>query len=162
MELRSRKSLPPTFSKQIELLLVNRRIFAVGLLSVFVFALAAHSLRAEDSVWIYPQSKLQCKAGPEGENAAWPSESIDARSTDDSIEKVVAYYVKHSGFESPNWEILGREFPRQTKLPVGFWIGPGKTKSSAARVSITHHLRSDVATSNSSWLPSLATSHQSP
>ncbi|WP_182870177.1 hypothetical protein [Stieleria mannarensis] len=124
---------------------MNRRLFAVGLFSVIGFALATNAGHAEDSAWIYPQSKLLSKAGPEGENAAWPNESIDVRSTDDTIEKVVAYYVKHSGFEPPNWKILGREFPHQTKLPVGFWIGPGKTKTSAARVTITHHLRSDLA-----------------
>lgn len=99
-----------------------------------------------DSMWIYPNSKLRTMAGPGKESAStWPGESIDVRSTPDSIAKVVAYYVKQSGFEPSNWEVLGREFPYPKQLPVGFWIGPGQTSSGAARVSITHDLRPAVA-----------------
>ena len=124
---------------------MNRRTSTAVLLSVAVFVLAPNSVRAEESTWIYPQSKLRTKAGSGEKSTAWPNESIDVRSTEDAIGKVVAYYVTQSGFEPPNRKILQRDFPYPNQLPVSFWMGPGKSAKSVVRVTLTHDLRPDVA-----------------
>ena len=124
---------------------MNQRISVLAFVSIAVFVLATNSVQAEESGWTYPQSKLHTKAGSEAQTAGWPNETVDVRSTEDSVKKVVAYYVKQSGLESPNWEYLGREFPSPKQSPVGCWIGQGKTGGNAARVSITQDFRPDVA-----------------
>jgi len=127
---------------------MNPQISTLLIAAIASFCLATPSVYSAESAsaWIYPESKLRTKVGPAKESASvWPNESIQVRSTQDSIAKVVAYYVKQSGFEPLNWKILGREFPYSKQLPVGFWIGPGKTSVGNSRVSITHDLRPSVA-----------------
>ena len=72
-----------------------------------------------------------------------PSEAAGVRvdtgqySTADPFHEVVRFYVEKSGFEPPNWSILGRKFPGDTVNIPGSWSKWGKTET----VSIHHHIR---------------------
>ena len=116
--------------------------------AIAVLGLATCSVQSAESsiAWVYPNSRLATKGGTDKNPSPFTqSESFHVRSSDDPIRKVVTYYVRRSGFEPPNWRVLGREFPYPDHLPVGFWMGPGEVDDVPARVSITHDLRPDVA-----------------
>jgi hypothetical protein len=124
------------------------RISFCAAIGVLGLAFATSSVQSAEllTTWVYPSSQLAAKGGPDNNTSSFTqSESFDVRSSDDAIRKVVAYYVRRSGFEPPNWKILGKEFPYPDHLPVGFWMGPGEVDDVPARVSITHDLRPDVA-----------------
>lgn len=125
----------------------NRPVLKLAYVACYCIACSSAQSAESASSWNYPGSKLRAEAGPSeaAPNPRWPNESIQIRSTADSVAKVVAYYVDQSGFQPPNWKILGREFPDSQHLPAGFWIGPGKTSEGPARVSIIHDLRPEVA-----------------
>ena len=151
--LASRSPVPRDFCRSLDKLReppMKRHIRITFCAAIGVLGLAfANSLvqAAESSTtWVYPSSQLAVKGGPDKNTSSFTqSESFDVRSSNDPIRKVVAYYVRQSGFEPPNWKILGRDFPYPDHLPVGFWMGPGEVDDVPARVSITHDLRPDVA-----------------
>jgi RNA polymerase sigma-70 factor (ECF subfamily) len=62
-------------------------------------------------------------------------------STVDPFHEVVRFYVERSGFEPPNWSILGRKFPGDTINIPATW-----TKCSTAKsLTLDHHIRPDSA-----------------
>lgn len=62
-------------------------------------------------------------------------------STADPFHEVVRFYVQRSGFEPPNWQILGRKFPGDTINMPASWSKWGGTEA----VTVLHHIRPDSA-----------------
>ena len=126
---------------QLSLCHINRVI--LPLLPLFF----ACSCFAEDgSHWIYPNSTLHTKAGPEGLDKPLPNnELVDVRSTDDSVKKVVAFYANQCGIDAANWSFLESDFPSIKKSAIGYLAGSGKTPNGDVRVTVLHDLRPTLA-----------------
>ena len=61
------------------------------------------------------------------------------------FQEIVAFYVKKSGFEPPNWSILCRDFPgTDTYLPA-HWTQQGEVDGKLQTVSIQHFIRKQAA-----------------
>ncbi|WP_291174130.1 hypothetical protein [Gimesia sp.] len=61
------------------------------------------------------------------------------------FQEVVAFYVKKSGFEPPNWSILGREFPGTDLYLPAHWTRQEEVDGKLQTVIIQHFIREQAA-----------------
>ena len=106
----------------------------VGLSSAQTQTDGAEKQPCED--WKYANSKPLTLTGSSESSAA-----TGQYSSGDPFHEVVRFYVTKSGFEPPNWKILGRQFPGdEVKMP-GFWVGQDGERN----MSLLHHIRDGSA-----------------
>jgi len=133
---------------------MGRNLIIAGVLLTLTFAVRggdgstrssdAAAINKEFSQWIFPGSKLLRETTVLTENGQVTgiAPAAGQYSTDSPFHEVVRFYVDRSGYEPPNWSILGRKFPdNQDTIP---WFGTaqmGKSKT----VTIQHHIRPDSA-----------------
>jgi len=90
--------------------------------------------------WIYPGSKSSEVGRSRTGTTDAPVIEFGQFSTTASFREVVRYYVDKSGFEPPNWSILGREFPGDKVNMPAFWTWNGPRIG-----TLLHHIRPDSA-----------------
>ena len=61
------------------------------------------------------------------------------------FQEVVAFYVKKSGFEPPNWSILGHEFPGTDLYLPAHWTQQREVDGKLQTVIIQHFIRKQAA-----------------
>ena len=88
--------------------------------------------------WKYVNSKMLQKSGT-SESAMGATGQY---SSGDPFHKVVRFYVAKSGFEPPNWSILGRQFPGDKINLPGSWAA----QEGQRYISLLHHIRDGSAT----------------
>jgi hypothetical protein len=57
----------------------------------------------------------------------------------------VSFYVKKSGFEPPNWSILGRKFPGTDIYLPAHWTQQGEVDGKLRSLIIQHFIREQAA-----------------
>ena len=65
--------------------------------------------------------------------------------SDKPFQEVVAFYVKKSGFEPPNWSILGHEFPGTDLYLPAHWTQQREVDGKLQTVIIQHFIRKQAA-----------------
>lgn len=102
------------------------------------------AINKEFAAWVIPGAKLSSQSSSMTKNGkvSGIAPATGAYSITAPFDEVVRFYVDRSGFEPPNWSILGRKFPGDKINIPDFWtaqMGKGKT------VTIQHHIRPDSA-----------------
>lgn len=124
---------------------------------LFLFCLMLTPLQAADEKsplesWMIPGAEAR-EQGETTYSLKEPdqAESVSRRTdtgqylSEKPFQEVVAFYVKKSGFEPPNWSILGREFPgTDTYLPA-HWTQQGEVDGKLQTVIIQHFIREQAA-----------------
>ncbi|MEQ8634844.1 hypothetical protein [Gimesia maris] len=127
--------------------------------SVFLclFCLMLTPLQAADEkspleVWVIPGAEAR-EQGATTYSVKEPDQAEGVSSRTDTgqylsekpFQEVVEFYVKKSGFEPPNWSILGREFPGTDLYLPAHWTQQREVDGKLQTVIIQHFIREQAA-----------------
>ena len=122
-----------------------------------IFCLMLSPLQAADEkspleAWVIPGAEAR-EQGETTYSVKEPDQAEDVSSRTDTgqylsekpFQDVVAFYVKKSGFEPPNWSILGREFPGTDLFLPAHWTQQREVDGKLQTVIIQHFIREQAS-----------------